>query len=194
MNANLEFLRNSKKVYFVAMESELDKECTSSEIVYMGIGKARATRALINYIRDNRELMESENAPLIVSIGTAGSGKHSKGDVVLCEKFVNNGDSFIKETLEFDTFPEATPFICASSDFFISEHNFKAEDVAGMREMYDCLEMEAFALANICKSFGLKFCAVKCISDGANDTVANFEAELPRFRAILNEFVKSIDK
>ena len=191
---NLEFLRNSKKVYFVAMHEELDAESTSCEVVYTGVGKARATRAILRYIRENRDVMESENPPLIVSIGTAGSGKHHKGDILLCERFFNNGDSFIKESIEFNTFPESTPFICASSDFFVSEYNFKAEEVSKMREAFDCLDMEAFALANICKELGLKFCAVKCISDGADGTVSDFDAELPAFRKKLNAFVKMIDK
>ena len=190
---NLEFLRKTPKVYFVAMKSELDADSTSSEVVYMGVGKARSTRALLKWIQANRQLIIDGNAPLIVSLGTAGSGKHMRGEILLCEKFANNGDSFIDESIEFDVLPQKTPYICASSDFFINEENFDAGKVSTMREKYDCMEMEAFALANICREAGLKFCAVKCVSDGADESVANFDVELPKFRAKLNEFVKQID-
>lgn len=192
-DTNIEFLRRSKKVYIVAMESELDAACTDSPVIYAGVGKARVSRAILTYIREHREEIARGDAPLFVSIGTAGSGKHCKGDIILCEKFANNGDSFIQEEIDFDILPEPVPYICASSDFFISDKTFSAARVCAMREKYDCLEMEAFALANICKALGLKFCAIKCVSDGANDTVESFDRELPKFRAKLNEFVKIIN-
>jgi len=193
LDANLEFLRKAHKVYIVAMESELDADSTSSEVIYAGVGKARVSKALLTYLKENRELIESGNAPLFVSLGTAGSGKHSRGDILICEKFVNNGDCFVKDEIDFDILPEPTPYICASSDFFVSEKHFTAGDVSTMRESYDCLEMEAYALANICKTYNLNFCAVKCISDGADDTIFNYDQELPKFRAKLNEFVKNIE-
>jgi len=193
LDANLEFLRKAHKVYIVAMESELDADSTTSEVIYAGVGKARVSKALLTYLKENRELIENGKAPLFVSLGTAGSGKHSRGEILICQKFANNGDSFIRDEIDFDVLPEPTPYICASSDFFVSEKNFAPGDISTMRESYDCLEMEAYALANICKTYGLEFCAVKCVSDGADDTVANFDLELPKFRAKLNEFVKKID-
>ena len=56
------------------------------------------------------------------------------------------------------------------------------------------MDMESFALASICAQFGLKFCAVKCISDGADNVVSNFDKELPIFREKLNNFVRELDK
>lgn len=191
---NLEFLKQAHKVYIVAMKDELDPAFTTSDVVFTGVGKARATRGLLKYLHDNMEAFKDpQNAPVIISLGTAGSGKFDRGDIVACDSFVNNGDSFIREKLSFTEFPEPTGHICASSDFFISEHNFSAEHVSRMREDYDCLDMESFALANICSVFGLKFCAVKCISDGANDTVESFDEMLPRFKAMLDDFVQSLN-
>jgi len=194
LDPNLEFLRKARKVYIVALKGELDAECCkSSEVIYAGVGKARVTKALLTYIKENRELFENGQAPLFISIGTAGSGKHNRGDILICEKFVNNGDNFVIDEIDFDILPEPTPYLCASSDFFVSEKHFTPGDVSTMRESYDCLEMEAYALANVCQTYNLKFCAVKCISDGADDTVLNFDQELPKFRAKLNEFVKKIE-
>jgi len=191
---NLEFLKNTPKVYFVAMHQELDASFSDSQVIYTGVGKARMTRALLKYYVENKALIESGQTPLIVNIGTAGSGKYHRGDIVFCDNFVNNGDSFIIEKIEFDTFPAKENHVCASSDFFISEKIFAPELIHEMKEKYDCMDMESFALANICSTLGLKFCAVKCISDGCDDTVANFDEELPKFRAILNNFVKSISR
>lgn len=190
---NIEFLKRTPKVFFVAMHQELDAECTASPVIYTGVGKARMTRALLKYYIENKELIESGNAPLIVNVGTAGSGRHHRSDIIFCDSFVNNGDSFIIERLDFNTFPVRENHICASSDFFISERLFPKEIILDMKASYDCMDMESFALANICSTLGLKFCTIKCISDGCDDTVANFDEELPKFRAVLNDFVKSIE-
>lgn len=200
---NLEYLKKVRKVYFVAMKEEIDPSCTSSEVVFTGVGKARATRGLLRWIiqhhddveswRKNIQSGESCDAPLIVSIGTAGSGKHKRGEVILVDRFVNNGDSFIREKLCFNELPEPTGHVCASSDFFISDKNFDAEQVAQMRAEFDCMDMESFALANICSVYGLPFLGIKCISDGADDTVESFDEMLPRFRAILNNFVSELE-
>lgn len=200
---NKEFLRGARKIYFVAMKEELDAESTSSEVVYTGVGKGRATRGIVNWIKEHwteveewekmRENGLAAQTPVFISIGTAGSGKHQRSDILLLDRFMNNGDSFIREVVDFHTLPDPTGYICASSDFFISEHNFDANHVANMRQEFDCLDMESFALANICAIFNFRFCAIKCISDGANDTVESFDQMLPRFRAQLNELVAQLD-
>lgn len=191
---NLEFLRKADKIYLVAMKEELDSTVTDTPVVYTGVGKARASRALLSYLSSHRPRFTAHDTPVIVSIGTAGSGKHHKGDIILVDNFANNGDAFIRETISFDTFPQPTGHICASSDFFVGPENFSAEKIATFRESFDCMDMESFALANICALFGLKFCAVKCISDGADNVVSNFDKELPIFREKLNNFVRELDK
>lgn len=200
---NLQFLKNRKKVYLVAMKEELDASCTTSEVVYTGVGKARATRGLLKWMQQHSEQMaqwEAEKAagkrpdyPLFISVGTAGSGKHHRSDILLVEDFCNNGDSFIQETMHFNILPEATGYICASSDFFISEHNFDSEHVGRMKKAFDCMDMESFALANICAIFDFPFIGIKCISDGADDTVESFDEMLPKFRAQLNDLVSTLD-
>lgn len=189
---NIEFLRKAKKIFFVAMNAELDAQSTSSPVVFTGVGKARATRAIVKYIFDNQELFKGPDAPIIVSLGTAGSARYNKGEIILVDNFFNNGDSFIREQISFDTLPCPTGRICGSSDFFVGPENFDQSKIESMQKQFDCMDMESFALANVCKMLGIRFCAVKCISDGADSTVTNFDEELPRFRAILNEFAKSL--
>lgn len=193
VDKNLEYIKKARKVYFVAMKEELDAECTSSEVVYTGVGKARATRGLLRWIQAHTDELERGVLPLVISLGTAGSGRHERGSIVLAEDFVNNGDVFIRERLHFDVLPEPTGHVCASSDFFVSQHNFSEDHVRKMREEYDCLDMESFALANVCSVYGLGFMAIKCISDGADDTVESFDEMLPRFRAKLNALVSQLD-
>lgn len=189
---NIEFLRKAKKIFFVAMKAELDEESTSSQVVFTGVGKARATRAIVKYIFEHQDLFKSTDAPVIVSLGTAGSAKFNKGEIILVDNFFNNGDNFIREQISFDTLPCPTGRVCGSSDFFVGPENFSQDKIQAMHEQFDCMDMESFALANVCKQLGIRFCAAKCISDGADNTVSNFDEELPRFRAILNEFAGSL--
>lgn len=193
MDENLEFIKKSDKVYFVAMNEELDADCTKRDVVYTGVGKARATRGILKWMQSNQDMLERGWKPLIISIGTAGSGKHNRGDIIIVERFTNNGDSFIRETLDFKVLPKSNEYICASSDFFISDKNFDAGHVHRMRGEFDCMDMESFAIANICAIFNLPFVAIKCISDGANDTVESFDEMLPKFRAQLNQLVQDLD-
>lgn len=189
---NLEFLHRAKKIFFVAMKAELDAAATSSEVVFTGVGKARATRAIVKYVFEHQGVFKSPDAPVIVSLGTAGSAKFNKGEIILVDNFFNNGDNFIKEQISFDTLPCPTGRICGSSDFFVGPENFSQDKIMAMHEQFDCMDMESFALANVCKMLGIRFCAAKCISDGADSTVTDFDKELPRFRAILNEFAESV--
>lgn len=190
---NLDFLRNADKVYFVAMKGELDSELLKTPVIYTGVGKTRVSRALVRYIFDNYELFASGKGPVIVSLGTAGSAKYNKGDIILVDRFFNNGDTFVRDEIVCDTFPEPEGNICGSSDFFVCPDNFSEDKIKWMHENLDCMDMESYAMANICEELGVKFCAVKCISDGADSPVFDFDTELPRFREILNNFAKTLE-
>lgn len=190
---NLEFLRKADKVYFVAMKDEIDDTDIKTPIVYTGVGKGRATRAIVRYIFDNYERFASGNGPVIVSLGTAGSGKFRKGEIVLADTFTNIGDPFIRVPFSFDTLPVPTGISCASSDYFIGMENFSQEEIDKFHKDFDCMEMEAYAIASVCKELNIKFVAVKCISDGADSRVTDFDAELPRFRQIITDFAKGLE-
>ncbi len=190
---NLEFLRNSDKVYIVAMREELDSELLKTPVIYSGVGKARVSRAVVKYIFDHYEQFAAGKGPVIVSLGTAGSAKYNKGDILLVDNFYNNGDCFIRHRISCDTFPEPTGLVCGSSDFFVCKENFPDDKIAWMHKEFDCMDMESYAIANICEELGVKFCAVKCVSDGADSPVIDFDKELPRFREILNNFAKTLE-
>lgn len=190
---NVEFLRNAQKVYFVAMEGELDSSQINTPVIFCGVGKGRATRAIVRYIFDHHDLFASGEGPVIISLGTAGSGKFKKGEIVLADNFTNIGDRCIRVPFAFNTFPVPTGISCASSDYFVGMENFSPEEIDGFHKEFDCMDMESYALASVCYELGLKFCAVKCISDGADKNEASFDEELPRFKKILTDFAKSLE-
>lgn len=190
---NLDFLRKADKIYIVAMKEELDSELLKTPVIYTGVGKARVTRAVVKYIFDNYELFAAGKGPVIVSLGTAGSAKYKKGDILLVDNFYNNGDKFIRHRITCDTFPEPTGLVCGSSDFFVCKENFSDKQIEWMHNEFDCMDMESYAIANICEELGVKFCGIKCVSDGADSPVIDFDKELPRFREILNNFAKTLE-
>lgn len=190
---NLEFLRKADKVYFIAMKDEIDDSDIKTPIVYTGVGKGRASRAIVRYVFDNYELFAAGKGPIIISLGTAGSGKFKKGEIVLADTFTNIGDPFIRVPFSFDTLPVPTGINCASSDYFIGMENFSREEMDKFHKDFDCMEMEAYALASVCKELNIGFVAIKCISDGADGNVTDFDAELPHFRKIITDFAKSLE-
>jgi adenosylhomocysteine nucleosidase len=68
---------------------------------------------------------------------------------------------------EFSDLPNA---VCSSGDSFATH----LHEVDG-----DVIDMEAFALAHVCRSEGLRFACAKYITDGADsDAAAHWEASL----------------
>ncbi len=78
--------------------------------------------------------------------------------------------------------PAAT---CGSADHFVSGHDIGECDI---------VEMEAYALAKVCRREGVGFLAVKFVTDGGDAGAhADWRANLPRaaraFRAVYDRIV-----
>jgi len=137
-------------------------------ILLTGVGKINATLKLTKYIMDHRP-------KLVVNYGTAGSVIHKQGKIIELGHFIQR-DMDATE-LGFENYE--TPFdermisngqsyhICATSDTFVS--NITRE--------YDCYEMEAYAIAKVCRFFDVKYRVFKYISDSgdASDWEKNCE-------------------
>jgi adenosylhomocysteine nucleosidase len=118
----------------------------------------------------------SVNKPdIIINLGTAGSTAFRRGDVVCCTQFVqrdmdvsplgiekfktpfSDDDVVLDYGIDIDNLPKG---ICGTGDSFETEHN---------TDLYNVLDMEAYALALIAKREQIPFLCLKYISDGAND-------------------------
>ena len=136
------------------------------DVVYTGVGKVNAAYQLTKAI--------SKRKPdIVINLGSAGSHIYETGTVVCCEKFIQRDMN--ATPLGFSQFQ--TPFedsitinhgkklmvypfaICGTGDSF---------DINANSSDFDISDMEAYALAKICKSESLTFICVKFISDGAN--------------------------
>lgn len=151
-----------------AMKEESRDVFHDCDVLYTGIGKINAAYALGKYLH-------SEKPSLIINMGTAGSRKHQAGTIVNCTSFVQRDMDVT--FLGFEKFQ--TPF---SNDPVVIEHGHKVEgyiqgvcgtgdnfDITENANQFDVVDMEAYALALICKRENIPFFCLKYVSDGAND-------------------------
>tara|TARA_S200000501_G_scaffold4843_1_gene4180 strand:- start:410 stop:934 length:525 start_codon:yes stop_codon:yes gene_type:complete len=134
---------------------------------YVGVGKINATYNLIKLIHKYKP---SE----VINYGTAGSIKKGLSGIVECTKFYQR-DMDVRGLLDFklgetpfDQINEIVNskdgFSCGSGDSFV-KNNIEMKT--------DLVDMEAYALAKVCKLEGVKFRCFKYISDNADDNATS---------------------
>jgi adenosylhomocysteine nucleosidase len=163
-------------VIAVSAESSGAFEAANVPYLLCGVGKVNAaialTRELSRYRHDSLPL------PMVLNFGTAGSRIHPAGGLVECCEFIQR-DMDARElgfplgATPFDTLQPKLVFspifgnlpiaLCGTGDSF-----------AGGLADFGCgiVDMEAFALAKVCKLFGTAFACVKYVSDGADHASA----------------------
>lgn len=157
-------------------------------VLYTGVGKVNAAVALARRLADYRHARRP--APLVVNFGTAGSRRLAAGSVVACNVFVQrdmdvSGLGFDIGTTPFDEIPARLEFpvkfpsmphgICGTADTFAT---------VDAELPYDVIDMEAYALAKVCKLESAAFACAKYVTDGADHTAGrDWQANLPRAAA-----------
>ncbi len=144
--------------------------------LYTGVGKINAAAALSRRLAQYR--CASLALPLVVNFGTAGSRRHPARALVGCHRFIDrdmdvSALGFAPGTTPFDSLPAVLEFtprfpglpdaICGSGDSFAAE----AKAI-----QFDVMDMEAYALAKVCRIEDADFACAKYISDGADETAA----------------------
>jgi adenosylhomocysteine nucleosidase len=151
-------------------------EAADVPVLYCGVGKVNAAIAL------TRQLCRYEYAatppPLVLNFGTAGSRTHATGTLLACHEFVQrdmdvSGLGFELGVTPFDDSPlclsfaplfaHLPPAVCGSGDSFATGDCNVACAV---------LDMEAYALAKVCRQMKAQFACVKYVSDGADHAAA----------------------
>lgn len=158
------------------------------EVYYVrtGIGKVKAAYHLA-------EAINQVKPDLVVNLGTAGTVNHQVGDVFVCRRFVDR-DMQKLSNLELEWQIDSSGLLatkgfcahwteegtCNTGDSFLTE----LTDVEG-----DVVDMEAYALAFVCRAKEVPFIAVKYVSDviGQN-SVKHWEDKLSDARAGLTHF------
>lgn len=175
------------------MALDMESRGMLENVHYTGVGKINASFALMKL------LGEKGNPRLVLNLGTAGSKKFNSGQLVACDKFVErdmdvSALGFAAGETPFDSdppmiqhkkfFPDLPHGVCGSGDFFETSDKPKVP--------CDVIDMEAFALAKICRRLGIDFAAVKYITDGADGSAAkDWQENLGNAARAFKEFVEN---
>jgi adenosylhomocysteine nucleosidase len=151
-------------IFVAALKEETPK---LSKFHHTGVGKINASIKLM-------ELINVHKPTQVINYGTAGSFKKNISGLIECTTFVQH-DMDARGLLDFKL--GETPFdriskiilsnegyICATGDRFVKNK---------LEINCDIVDMEAYALAKICKLYEIEFKCFKYISDYANDESSN---------------------
>lgn len=157
-----------KTAIIVALPGETQKEFPGIEIHYCGIGK-------INAAHKATEIILKTGCTHIVNLGTAGSYSFPTHELIECSQVVQRdmditplgvplGDTPMDEIpgkIECTTFfSDLKKGICGTGDRF---------ETTAPKLKCDLVDMEAYAIAKVCKKMGVGFSAYKYITDGSDD-------------------------
>ena len=175
-----------------ALQNELPS-MLPEKILFTGVGKINASHVLTRY------LVSNPNITTVINYGTAGGAFGvEKGKLYKCTTFVQGDmdcgsklgkgpgitygdDPSVSDVIDFGT----GGLICRSQDQFVeSVHDLDLFQHLLNGEMFNVVDMEAYALAKVCALTGKNFLCYKFVSDDANenaaedwhDNVANGEA------------------
>ena len=163
---------DKKTLIVCALPVETQGQIDDYDVLYTGVGKVNATFKLTQKFGKFGSYVPYD---LVINYGTAGSRKYQQGELVDCTKFVQRdmdvtGLGFIKYQTPFeknmpiqldydhiDFNPIGKKALCGSGDSFVQEETIG-----------DVVDMEAYALAKVCKLYDVPFISFKYITDGAD--------------------------
>lgn len=162
---------NIKVIMALPSESQglFEKELTTDQLFYCGVGK-------INAAFKTTEVILKYKPDLILNLGTAGSKKLKTHEVVECAGFVQRDMDIsplglpigetplddIKGLIQTENFlTHLQRGVCGTGDSF---------EVGPYKLDCDLVDMEAYAMAKVCKRLKTKFVSIKYITDGSDDS------------------------
>jgi len=158
------------------------------DVLFTGVGKVNAAAALARRLAERR--IEGQMPRLVVNFGTAGSRRFNTGAMVACDRFAQRDmdvsalgfprghtpyDDHGAELAFAPVFTSLPTGLCGTGDSFETGPSALSCDI---------VDMEAYALAKVCRLEGLAFACAKYITDGADHTAASdWLSNLPRAAA-----------
>ena len=186
------------KILFVYAipEEKIEINIPNVEVIYVetGMGKVNAAmktmRAICEYHPD-----------MVINYGSAGTLNHNIGDIIVCNRFIDRdlqkvtvngvvseivfGTDEARHVLTEQRLNERAKVLwgtCNTGDSFITS----GADIEG-----DVIDMESYAMADVCREMGIPFVSVKYVTDvvGKN-SVESWQEKLADARHGLTEFFK----
>jgi adenosylhomocysteine nucleosidase len=163
-------------VMALPVESQGIFERAGVPVLFSGLGKVNATRALTRRLAEYRAA--GSELPRVVNFGSAGSRHFATGALVACRRFVQrdmdvSALGFALGQTPFEDLPAELQFppvfahlpegLCGSGDSF---------ETGAARLHCEVVDMEAYAFAKVCYVEGAPFACAKYITDGADHAAA----------------------
>lgn len=172
-------------VMALPLEAQGVFESADIEVLYTGVGKVNAAMTLARRLSAIRQA--GQPLPAIVNFGSAGSRRHATGSLLACTRFHQrdmdvSGLGFEPGTTPYEElpavigfpnpFPDLAEASCGTGDSF---------ETGERAASWDVVDMEAYALAKVCRIEGIGFACAKYVSDGADHAAAgDWQANLHR--------------
>lgn len=173
-----------------AVNDELQGLKPGFKILYTGIGKENAAAALQAHLcaLHPHEL----HGLTVLNAGTAGSVKHERGTLLCLTDVLGCRNGTIEKISIADWGAAAQlncqPAVCFSASEFITAENRHLLNAAA----HDCVDMEAFTEAGICRTAGVRFCSLKLVSDSFNMSLEQWQASLREVVAHLTDAIETL--
>ena len=167
---------DKKTLIVCALEQETNGQLEDYDVLYTGVGKVNATFKLTQKFGKFGSYVPYD---LVVNYGTAGSKNLPIGELVCCTKFVQRD----MKVTQLGFYEGQTPFESPNSMIVLSTSKFNPLDkfyVCGTGDNFventkkeslfiQVFDMEAFALAKVCRHYNVPFISFKYITDNANE-------------------------
>lgn len=165
--------------------------------LFTGMSKVPAAVVLM-------KALEERIPSLVLNVGTAGTLHYEVGDILVCRRFVDRDcrranlpglDWMIDEgnATEAACLARAWPSVIGGKEtwqhFTVSTGDSFVTEVGDTEQGDDVFDMEAYAYALVCRTKGVPFLSVKCVTDvvGRN-SVRHWEEKLLQARENLDRY------
>jgi len=169
----------ARPLVIMALEMESDGliETLGWPVVYAGVGKLNAAYGLMKALREHQP-------SLVINAGSAGSHTRLTGETLAAHRFVQRdmdatGLGFALGETPFDTLDMTITHAPIFSGLTRSDGKVLPDGICASGDSFlqgepplpcDLIDMEAYALARLCKLEDVPFGCLKYVTDGADHT------------------------
>ena len=162
-----------------ALEVETQGQLEDYRVLHTGVGKVNAAKELTKVLQKAHLYYLPPMPKLVINYGTAGSKNLSIGELVDCTKFIQRdmnitqlgfyegqtpfespNTMIVLSTSKFN--PTDKRIVCGSGDSFV-------DDIKKESPYVQVFDMEAYALAKVCRDYDVPFISFKYITDNVDE-------------------------
>lgn len=137
----------SKILIVAALKEEFPYE--DYNLIYTGVGKVNATIGLYSHLIKHKEIN------LVINVGTAGGVDCNKNSIIECGIYGDGQLEYPGSIEEIITFDNKKSKILTFDNFIDKKP----------QKYCNCVDMESFALAKVCRTLNINFKCIKYITD-----------------------------